>query len=124
MVHWKQNLFKLPSGKAGKSVVAELTRLYSAYASSSALESVALKATVIIPHLLLQNPSRASKSRDHIACIERRMPLWHEGKLMDLLLEGRVIQSRRPKSKETTKSISSHYICGEDVATMVELRRH
>ena len=98
MVHWKPNLFKLPSGKAGKSVVAELTRLYSAYASPSALESVALKATVILPHLLLQKPSRASKSRDHIACIERRMPLWREGKLMDLLLEGRAIQARSPKS--------------------------
>ena len=104
MVHWKPNHLKLPSGKAGKSVVAELARLYSVYASSSALESVALKATVVLPHLLLQKPSRASKSRDHIACLERRMPLWCEGKLMELLLEGRAIQERRPKSHSKKKN--------------------
>ena len=67
----KPNHLKLPSGKAGKSVVAELARLYSAYASSSALESVALKATVVLPHLLLQKPSRASKSQDHAHCLFR-----------------------------------------------------
>ena len=48
VVHWKPNHLKLPSGKAGKSVVAELARLYSAYVSSSALESVALKTTVVL----------------------------------------------------------------------------
>ena len=103
VVHWKPNHLKLLSGKAGKSVVAELARLYSAYASSSALESVALKAAVVLPHLLLQKPSRASKSRDHIACLERRMPLWCNGKLIELLLEGRAIQERRPKSHSKKK---------------------
>ena len=76
VVHWKPNHLKLLSGKAGKSVVAELARLYSAYVSSSALESEALKATVLLPHLLLPKPSRASKSQDHIACLQRRMPFW------------------------------------------------
>ena len=76
-------------GKAGKSFVTELARLYTAYVLASALESVALKAIVVLPLLLLQKPSKSSKNRDHMACIERRMPLWREGDLSELLQEGK-----------------------------------
>ena len=38
------NLFKVPLGNVGKSLVAELSRLYNAFASGSALESIALMA--------------------------------------------------------------------------------
>ena len=69
----------------------------SAYVSASALESVALKATVVLPLLLLQKPSKSSKNKDHMACIERRMPLWREGDLFELLHEGMAIQIRKPK---------------------------
>ena len=96
VVHWKPNLFKLPKGKVGKSFVTELARLYTAYVLASALESVALKAPVVLP-LLLQKPSKSSKNRDHISCIERRMPLWLEGELSELLHEGRAIQVRKLK---------------------------
>ena len=41
-VHWRMNLFKVPYEKAGKSFVSELARLFKAFATSSALESVAL----------------------------------------------------------------------------------
>ena len=44
IVHWRRNLFKVPSGKAGKAFIRELTRLFRAYADGSALENVALKA--------------------------------------------------------------------------------
>lgn len=43
------------------------------------MECVALKATIVMPILLLQKPSRSSKNRDHISCLERRLPLWSEG---------------------------------------------
>ena len=38
-IHWKPNLFRLPSGRVGES---ELSRLFNDYANASALESVAL----------------------------------------------------------------------------------
>jgi len=50
VVHWKQNLFKVPSGKVGNSFVKEITRLLRAYIETSALESVALKAVMVMPH--------------------------------------------------------------------------
>ena len=65
------NLFKVPYGKAGKSFISELARLFKAFATSSALESVALRAATLMPILLLQKPARKSKVKDHITCLGR-----------------------------------------------------
>ena len=62
-VHWRRNLFKVPSGKAGKSFIHELTKLFRAYADGSALESIALKAAMVLPALMLQKPHQKSKPR-------------------------------------------------------------
>lgn len=97
VVHWKPNLFKVPYGTTGKSFVSELSRLYKAFASTSAMECIALKATTVAPILLLQKPSAKSKAKDHSTCLERRLRTWLDGNLQDLLLEGRTIQQRIPK---------------------------
>ena len=55
IVHWRQNLFKVPLGKAGKAFIQEITQLFRAYADGSALESVVLKVAMVMPTLLLQN---------------------------------------------------------------------
>ena len=47
IVHWKHNLFKVPSGKHGKVFVQELACLFNAYGEASAIELVALKAAMI-----------------------------------------------------------------------------
>ena len=99
IVHWKRNLFKVPSGRHGKSFVVELARLFQAYADQSALETVALKAAMILPSLILQKPFQTSKSKDHVACVERRLKLWWEGKFEALVKEGRTIQSRLSRSQ-------------------------
>ena len=43
VVHWRHNIFLIPSGRAGKTFVRELARLYQAYADASTLECIALK---------------------------------------------------------------------------------
>ena len=96
-VHWRKNCFKIPHGNAGKSFVNELARLFQAFATGSALESVALKAAMTLPPLLLQKPHRNSKTKTLIACLERRMKLWEEGDIPELVREGRAIQNRLPK---------------------------
>ncbi len=48
-VHWRTNLFKVPHGNAGKSFVTELVRLFNAFTSKSALETIALKAATLMP---------------------------------------------------------------------------
>ena len=51
----RKNSFNIPRGKAGKTFTNELARLFLAFASGSVLESVALKAAIVLPILTLQN---------------------------------------------------------------------
>ena len=100
---WKQPIkklfigevtFKIPNGNVIKKFVLELARLFRAAGEGSALEGIALKAAFTLCSLALQKPSQSSKSKDHISCIERRLKLWMDGNLNDLVLEGRAIQQR------------------------------
>ena len=77
-----------------KLVVHEMARLFRLYAEGSAMEAIALKAVMILPALVLQKPFRESKTKDHIACIERRMIHWNQGNFGLLAQEVRSIQSR------------------------------
>ena len=92
IVHWKHNLFMIPSGAQGKRFVGELARLFNAFASESALEAFAIKAAMTMPALLLQKPSTKSKSIDHVNCLRLRIALWEKGDMQELLKEGKTIQ--------------------------------
>ena len=41
---------------------------------------------------MLQKPTKTSKSKDHLTALERRISLWTEGHLLELLREGETIQ--------------------------------
>ena len=82
VVHWKPNFFKVPYGNTGKSFVSKLSRLYRAFATGSAMESIAMKAAIVLPILLLQKPFRNSKANKHSACLERRLKTWQNGDLI------------------------------------------
>ena len=75
VVHWKKNTFLVPFGNAGKGLVLELSRLFRAYAEGSTLESITLKACILLI-LLLQKPFRSSKQKDHSVCLARRLSIW------------------------------------------------
>jgi hypothetical protein len=114
IVHWRRNLFKIPSGKSGKSFVRELTRLFRAFGDNSALECVALKAAMVLPALLLQKPHARSKAKDHSTHLERRLKLWEKGDIDTLVIEGRTIQRKLEKKtyvKFNTRSSVGSYIC-------------
>ena len=65
-----------------------------------------MTAVIVLPLLLLQKPSRSSKAREHVACIERRLPLWRDGQLEDLMAGGRTLQ------EQLTKLPSKHKMKG------------
>ena len=92
-VHWRRNIFKVPSGKAGKEFTLELARLFRSYGQASSLECIAIKAAMLMPVLLLQKPSRTSKAKDHVQHLERRLKAWLEGDIAGLVHEGRVIRN-------------------------------
>ena len=45
-----------------------------------------------MPALLLQKPSKNSKSKDHLVSLERCLKLWEEGNISNLAHEGQTIQ--------------------------------
>ena len=58
-----------------------------------------MKVFMILPALLLQKPSRKSKSKEHSGKLERRLQLWKMGNFEDLLHEGQEIQKKLLDSK-------------------------
>ena len=94
VVYFRQNLFKLPSGSSGKDFIKELICLLGAWNTNSALKDIALKCLMIMPALLLQKPSKTSKSKDHVIALKRRLQAWEKGDLLLLLQESKTIQKR------------------------------
>ena len=74
---------------------------FNSFAISSSLESVGLKATIVMPILLLQKPFQASKPKDLKKCLDRRLEFWKNGNLESLMEEGIEIQNRLHKSRSS-----------------------
>jgi len=70
-----------------------------------------MKAIHVMPALLLQKPSKTSKSKDHVYALERRLEIWHKGNLRSLLNEAETIQSRLPEptKKSDIATISKRF---------------
>jgi len=94
IVYWRKNLFMVPTGGAGKRFINELTRLITSWTANSTIADISLKALHIMPALLLQKPSKNSKAKDHLISLERRLILWENGDLQELISEGTAIQDR------------------------------
>ena len=111
VVHWNRNLFLVPSGNAGKDFVTELARLFRSYAEASALESVALKAAMVMPHLLLQKPFISTKAKYHCEVLSQQLRAWKAGDLDGLLCKGRVIQQHaRHVTRHPKESLASSFL--------------
>ena len=102
VINWRRNVFLIPSGTTGKVFVSEIARLFQAYADSSSIESIAMKAIIVLQVLLLQKPSRKSKSSDHIKHLNRRLDLWQNGDIHSLTYEGHCLQEHLHKTPMTT----------------------
>ena len=92
IVHWRRNLFSVPSCAVGKEFVSELARLFQAYADSSEIESVAITAAMVMPHLLLQKTHKRSNYKENSACLVRRLGAWKAGDIDGLMKESKSIQ--------------------------------
>ena len=53
VVHWRCNLFQVPSGSIRNKFVLKLAKLFQAFVDAASLESVAITAAMVMPHLLL-----------------------------------------------------------------------
>ena len=98
VVFWKKNIFLVPSGKQGKSFIEEINKFLNEWLQNSVFKPVAFKAVMILPHLILQKPSKHSKTKDHVRAMERRMKHWKDWNLKALLEESQTIQNHLTKS--------------------------
>ena len=102
---WRKNIFMLPTGAAGKRYINHITQLLYEWVNDSPLKDIALMAIHVMLDILLQKPSKNSKSVDHRKALERRLKLWEDGNVMELLFEGQTIQ-KNLKSAQFTQDIS------------------
>ena len=85
-------------------VLEEVICLMKLWINDTPLRKIALKAVHVMPALLLQKRSKSLKSKDH-AALERKLKLWEEGKIEELLYEGQTIQEKL-KSSDSSMTIT------------------
>ena len=85
VITWRKNLFKLPSGKAVKVFIKELTFWLEQFNIESQYEGIALKVFMLLLSLLLQKPSKSSKAKDNLKKLKERLKFWNEGDIASLV---------------------------------------
>lgn len=89
------------------------------------LNSVALKAFMALPSMILQRPSSTSNSKEHSTAIEWRLALLKQGDLNLLMKEVRFIQekivsSRKAKSVEDIPRIFARLVMQGKITAVVK----
>ena len=105
VIHWRRNMFKVPSGRVGDSFVKELARLFQAYADSSSLEPIALYSALVMS-VLLQKPPGKIAAKDLTKHLERHLTRWSDGDIQSLVNEGRTIQTRLKSNHSNRSSVN------------------
>ena len=67
-------------------------------------DTIAMKALMVLPTLLLQKTSRTSKYKDNVETLKRRLNQWKDGQIEKLLVEGKTIQERLFKDNVKNQS--------------------
>ena len=79
IAHWRKSLFLLPFGSTGKRFIEEMTRIINNWTFKSEQDSIAMKALMVLPTLLLQKTSFTPKSKDNAETLKRRLDQWKDG---------------------------------------------
>ena len=110
IVQWKRNLFKLPTGSAGRDFLEEMIIVFNMFNSSSAMKSAAIT-MVIIMLPLLQKPPKSCKGKDHKVYLEKRLTLWKEDEIQELIRKFCVIERKLTQGKKKQQMSRSYPAC-------------
>ena len=102
--------------KAVKLFITELTTWLHHYNQDTQFQGIALKVFMVLPTMIMQKPSKSSKSKEHLIKLDERLKLWKEGRISDLMHECRVIQKREPE--DTARIFSNLMIQGKIKAAL------
>ena len=85
ITRWRKNTFLVPYGKIGKEFIDQLTMHIMDWNNGSESQHIALKAAFVLVAVCLQKPSQKSKTKDHKECLTRRVALWKNGDIDQLI---------------------------------------
>ena len=100
ITRWRKNTFLVPYGNTGKEFIDQLTMHIMDWNNGSENQHIALKAAFVLVAVCLQKQSQKSKTKDHKECLTRRVALWKNGDIDQLIREGRMIQQRIGRSRK------------------------
>ena len=101
---WVPNLFKVPTGKEGKDFISELEQIIQGFNESSVVDVFSLTAFLFIIQLILQKTSKNSKVSENKTHLRRRLELWREGNISELVRECELIQKRLKAEMRSDKT--------------------
>jgi hypothetical protein len=119
----EEESFSIAIRSIWEKLITLLSEWISLYNKDTCFQGIALKVHMVIPALMMQKPSAKSKTRDHVKLLSQRFDLWREGKLLDLLREGKIIQSKlasakRRSSEDVTRIFSKLMFQGKVSAAL------
>ena len=77
--------------------------LLNNYNQDTPLAPIALEIYFIFPKFFFQKTHRKAKTRDNVKAVTRRVELWQNNRLDELLEEARAIQNRLPRLHPSKK---------------------
>ena len=78
---WRKNTFLVPYGKVGREFIDKMTEHINDWNNGSKMQSIALKAAIVLLAVGLPKPSQKSKAKDHQEYLAKRLVLWKEGEI-------------------------------------------
>ena len=91
---WKNNFFQMPRNSTGKDAIRECTRLLQYFNNKTAWEPLAMHFLIVFLPLMLQRPAKNSKNSQNVQYLKKRLALWKEGRLHEIVSECEEIQKR------------------------------
>ena len=100
VVNWKPRFIVLSKNKPGFQFIELLNQQMLLLVEETPNSNVAMKAAMILPHLLLPK-TKSETNGSNSTTLSRRIILWKQGLLDELFIEAKALQIRHPKQKKS-----------------------
>ena len=107
---WRNNMFEIPAGTQAKKFIGLMNFWLDQFNKETPWQGIALKVFMIIPNLILQKPSKKSKTKQHIQLIHDRLLLWESGQFSEIYRECKLIQRKLLKSKKEDANFEKLFV--------------
>ena len=99
-----------------------MTRLIYSWTFRSEQDTIAMKALMVLPTLLLQNTLFTSKSKDSVETLKKRLDQWKDGQIEKLLVEGKTIpDSAKNQSSDRKATLFARFMEDGKVSKALKL---